>query len=41
MVLKIDASGLTPAEFGDSDSAEVGDSVWPSATRWALSCAAP
>ena len=27
MVLKINASGLTPAEFGDSDSAEVGDSV--------------
>ena len=27
MVLKIDATGLTPAEFGDSDSAEVGDSV--------------
>ena len=27
MVLKIDASGLTPAEFGDSDAAEVGDSV--------------
>ena len=27
MVLKIDATGLTPAEFGDSDAAEVGDSV--------------
>lgn len=27
MVLKINASGLTPAEFGDSNSAEVGDSV--------------
>ena len=27
MVLKIDATGLAPAEFGDSDAAEVGDSV--------------
>lgn len=27
MVLKIDATDLTPAEFGDSDAAEVGDSV--------------
>lgn len=27
MVLKISATGLTPAEFGDSDAAEVGDSV--------------
>ena len=27
MVLKIDATDLTPAEFGDSDVAEVGDSV--------------
>ncbi len=27
MVLKIDATNLTPAEFGDSDSAEVGDNV--------------
>lgn len=27
MVLKIDATGLTPAKFGDSDAAEVGDSV--------------
>lgn len=27
MVLKIDATNLTPAEFGDSDAAEVGDSV--------------
>jgi len=26
-VLKIDASGLTPAEFGDSDQMEVGDEV--------------
>ena len=26
-VLKIDAQGLTPAEFGDSDKMEVGDSV--------------
>jgi serine protease Do len=27
MVLKIDAEGLTPAEFGDSDQMEVGDAV--------------
>ena len=27
MVLKIEAEGLTPAEFGDSDRAEVGDTV--------------
>lgn len=27
MVLKIDATDLTPAEFGDSDAAEVGDCV--------------
>lgn len=27
MVLKIDAQGLSPAEFGDSDGMEVGDSV--------------
>ncbi len=27
MVLKIAATGLTPAEFGDSDAAEVGDAV--------------
>ncbi len=27
MVLKIDAQGLTPAEFGDSTTAEVGDTV--------------
>ena len=27
MVLKIEAQGLTPAEFGDSDTVEVGDSV--------------
>ncbi len=27
MVLKIEAQGLTPAEFGNSDSAEVGDQV--------------
>jgi len=27
MVLKIDAEDLTPAEFGDSDSVEVGDAV--------------
>lgn len=27
MVLKINATDLTPAEFGDSDAAEVGDSV--------------
>ena len=27
MVLKIAATGLTPAEFGDSDAAEVGESV--------------
>ncbi len=27
VVLKIDANGLTPAEFGDSTGAEVGDSV--------------
>ena len=27
MVLKIEAEGLTPAEFGDSDDAQVGDTV--------------
>ena len=39
-VLKIDATGLTPATVGDSDSLSVGDSSWPSATRW-VSWAAP
>ena len=34
-VLKIDATGLTPAVIGDSDALAVGEVAVPSATRWA------
>lgn len=39
-VLKIDATGLNAATFGDSDQIEVGDWPWPSGNPMAR-CTAP